>query len=186
MKSIAKKIADSLHGKDRCHVMVVYENSETRDRATAACDFLMQTFWADTEFEFYWWKLEYLNAPELGERAALNAADADILFFSFNESPPRQEWLDRWLTHRGNRPGLMIQLTELASSQSAQEIAGSKFLQDRIAQASTLNFLIAGMQHAGFLSASEEETVSGGTEFTHGLGHSTSRDTPPSHSGLNE
>ena len=186
MKDITHLIARSLQGKERCHVLVVYEDQETRARATAACDFLVQHFWADTEFEFYWWRQEYLSAPELGERAALNAADADLLFFATQQSPPHQNWFDRWREHRQGRDGLLVQLTSIASSLSHhEEVASTIFA--RVAGENGLEFVSASLHRPDELIADNEDT-SGfrGTDFSPKPGDARQRNTPPSHSGLNE
>ncbi len=186
MKDVTSKIVKSLQGKDHCHVLVVYEDNEARDRATAACDFLVQKFWTDIEFEFYWWRMEYLNAPELGERAALNAADADILFFALNSIPVQSSWFDRWLTHRGGRPGLLVQLTEIATNPSPGETATARFFQE-ITSRGAMDFLSASPHRTeDLLHDNEDSAELRGSDFTSDLDEMLRRTIPPSHSGLNE
>ena len=186
MKDVTSKIAQSLKGKDRCHVLVVYEDRETRERATAACDFLVQKFWADIEFEFYWWRMEYLNAPELGERAALNAADADILFFAINDRPVQSSWFDRWLTHREGRPGLLVHLTEMAANPSLAETDMAIFFRE-VTSRGALDFLSASPHRVeDVLSGAEDSAELRGSDLASGVNDMRRRSTPPSHSGLNE
>ena len=167
-------------------MLVVYENHEARDRATAACDFLVQKFWADIEFEFYWWRLEYLNAPELGERAALNAAEADILFFAIDSAPVQLSWFDRWLAHRAGRPGLLVQLTEIASNPSPDEAAIARFFKEMTSRAD-MDFLSASPHRTDELMRDIDDSAElRGNDFTKDLDEILRRTTPPSHSGLNE
>lgn len=167
-------------------MLVVYEDRETRERATAACDFLVQKFWADIEFAFYRWRMEYLNAPELGERAALNAADADILFFAINDRPVQSSWFDRWLTHREGRPGLLVHLTEMAANPSLAETDMAIFFRE-VTSRGALDFLSASPHRVeDVLSGAEDSAELRGSDLASGVNDMRRRSTPPSHSGLNE
>ncbi len=181
MKDASDQIARRLEGKDKCQVLVVYEDQTTRDRATAACDFLVQRFWTEIEFEFFWWRMEYLDAPELGEHAAVNAADADILVFAIT-CLPKQSWFDRWLALRSSRDGLLLQLNELASSQSPAELGVTNYLQE-IVMRSKMDFISASLHRPDELLPDPADTSHlFGTDFR----ERGRKPTPPSHSGLNE
>jgi len=188
MNDVSSQIARHLDGKDKCQVLVVYEDQFARARATTACDFLVQRFWADLEFEFYWWRMEYLEAPELGERAALNAADADILIFAINELPRQRNWFERWLAHRSERYGLLLQLTELPTGMSEIENSTAEFFRE-IAGRGMLDYLSASpqQQDSDLIPDSPESAGFRTAEVTSALDDILRNSPPPpSHYGLNE
>src|SRR5438034_10459789 len=54
-------VSDSLVEKgDLFSAVVLYEDLATRDRAMQICDRVVQKFWADVEFDFSWWRVDFL------------------------------------------------------------------------------------------------------------------------------
>ncbi len=92
-------------------VLVVYEDTVTRDRAIAMSDRLMRQLWGDVDFEFAWWRFDYLEDPELARAAATEAAQTDVLVFSAHdhrELPPAIErWIESWLPEREHTDGVL-------------------------------------------------------------------------------
>ena len=64
---LAKPLAsDPLIKKgDLFSAVVLYEDHATRDRAMEICDRLVHKFWADVEFEFNWWRFDFLSDSTL-------------------------------------------------------------------------------------------------------------------------
>ena len=58
---------ESLARKDSCTVVIVYDDAATRARAMAACDCLIQQCWAEVEFDFQWWRADFLTDAMMAE-----------------------------------------------------------------------------------------------------------------------
>ncbi|MBI3851181.1 MAG: hypothetical protein HY298_13040 [Verrucomicrobia bacterium] len=95
-------------------VVVVYEDTVTRDRALAVCDELVQQFWAEVEFDFNWWRETYLADSTMAREAAWSAMNADLIIFSTHAegelSATTTAWIESWLDHRDTRDGALIGL----------------------------------------------------------------------------
>ena len=66
--------------KEACTVLVLYEDQATRQRGLAACDYLMNNFWTEVEFEFHWWRTDFLADASLAAAAAAKASEASLIF----------------------------------------------------------------------------------------------------------
>ncbi len=100
--------ADNLSEKGEVvSALVAYEDSTTRDRALQVCDRLVQKFWRDVEFDFTWWRFDFLRDGEIAIAAANAATQSDLILISAHpgrELPlPVQRWLETWLPRR--QPG---------------------------------------------------------------------------------
>lgn len=100
--------------KQGCTVLVLYEDAATRQRGLDACDYLMQEFWADIEFDFHWWRTDFLADASLASAAAEKASQATIIFLCTTAT--RQlpatliAWFDSWIEDRREREGLLVNL----------------------------------------------------------------------------
>jgi hypothetical protein len=94
--------------------LVVYEDEETRDRATRMCDGLVRKFWRDFGFEFNWWRFDFLVDGEMAQAAVDAASEADLILFAAHagrELPVHvTRWIDTWIMRRGSHPGMLAAL----------------------------------------------------------------------------
>jgi len=80
--SAEQRHLDQLGQREACRVLIAYEDVVSRDSALRLCDRVFQEFQDDLDFEADWWAFKYLEAPELGEKAAGAAANSDLLIVS--------------------------------------------------------------------------------------------------------
>jgi hypothetical protein len=99
---------------ERCHVAVLYEDTESRERAVTLSHHLVQRFWKEIDFSFSWWRFRYLSDPQLSEEAAEAASRCDVLVFAAlaDGSPASevQEWFTLWDSRRSGQPGVLVPL----------------------------------------------------------------------------
>jgi hypothetical protein len=130
--------------KDTWSVVVVYEDTGTRERAMAVCDHLIKEFWANIEFEFHWWRTDFLQDPELAGDATRTAAAAQFVIFcpsgKAEWSPAVSEWAERWARQRGEQPGALVDLSERAAVPSTIAFHKATFL-SKIAQQAGMDYL---------------------------------------------
>src|ERR1035437_3214964 len=85
-------------------VVVVYEDTVTRESAVTFCDQLVGRFWAKCEFEVSWWESGLLEKPTAASEATERAARADVVIFSFTPQGdfplPLKAWVESWLHKR--------------------------------------------------------------------------------------
>ncbi len=100
--------------KAACTVLVLYEDLATRQRGLAACDYLMRNFWAEVEFEFHWWRTDFLADASLAATAAEKASEASLIFLcSAGTKQPSASliaWFDSWIENRLAGEGLLVNL----------------------------------------------------------------------------
>jgi hypothetical protein len=150
---------ESLAGRGSCCVVIVYDDAAMRARAMAACDCLIQQCWAEVEFDFQWWRTDFLADPQMAEVAAEQAANADFVIVGCDPhtefSPALRQWFETWAARRGGRDGALLNLT----SEWASTAAGwrnEQFLR-QIARQAFLDYLTPAEPFEGELPASFEE-----------------------------
>ena len=129
--------------QESCTVLVLYEDTATRRRGLTACDYLVQHFWAEVEFEFHWWRTDFLADASLAAAAAEKAARANLIFLcsaaTGEPSVALKAWFDSWIGNRREREGLLVNL--LTGDPPAQHRrAGESFLRD-ISRRAELDYL---------------------------------------------
>jgi hypothetical protein len=111
MNSMLAKSSDSLPKKaDSFSAVVLYEDHATRDHAMEVCDRLVHKFWADVEFEFSWWRFDFLQDSALASDAVRLAARSELILLAAHagrELPsPVKSWIESWLPIR--KPGFGV------------------------------------------------------------------------------
>ena len=100
---------------DVCTVVVLYDGDKTREKALAACDFLVKQFWQDVELEFHWWRTDFLRDSTLATVASTNAVASDFLIVCLDShreiAPALESWFEGWVTKRSGREGALVDLT---------------------------------------------------------------------------
>ena len=103
-----------LETKTAWSVVVVYEDAATRESGVTFCDQLVGRFWAKCEFEVSWWPFAVLDQAPTAKEAAERAAKADLIILSAipdGDFPPHvKDWLETWLSWRGDREGMFVGL----------------------------------------------------------------------------
>ncbi len=97
-------------------VLVLYEDLSTALRAKHSLDRLADQLVAEVGFCVRWWRLDLLDASLLAEQAAIEAAAASVIILSLHgRNELRSEacgWLNRWLTHKADRPCALAALLD--------------------------------------------------------------------------
>jgi hypothetical protein len=111
--SVTAKASDSLIGKDgSLSAAVFYEDGATRGRAMQICDRLVKKFWTDVEFEFSWWRFDFLNEPGLADEAVRVAARSEVILVAAHAGRalplPVENWINRWLPARAPGFGILV------------------------------------------------------------------------------
>jgi hypothetical protein len=84
--------------------MVLYEDLAARLLAVKVRDRLISRFKGDMEFEFAWWRFDYLAEPAIAREAASHAASADLMLVSLHQLEDVgltvKAWFETWLSKR--------------------------------------------------------------------------------------
>ncbi len=107
------KTTDPLAKKgDLFSAAVLYEDLVTRDRAMEICGRLVHKFWADVEFEFSWWRFDFLNDSALAGDAARLAARSELVLLAAHASRELPtmvtNWIGSWLPIREPGFGVLV------------------------------------------------------------------------------
>src|SRR5439155_3527920 len=83
-------------------IVVIYEDTATREHAVRACDHLVKRFWAEGELDVTWWSCAMLAEPALARQGVEKAVQADLIILSLcrdRELASRvSEWIESWLS----------------------------------------------------------------------------------------
>lgn len=121
----ANESGAGLESKAAWSVAVVYEDDAAREKAVSFCDQLVRRFWAQFEFDIGWWSFTTLGESLPAAEAARKAEQADLIVFS---SAPEgdfpvhvKDWIESWLTRRGEWEGVLAGLLEPAEDPNGRE-----------------------------------------------------------------
>lgn len=168
---------------EACNIVVLYENDQTRTRAMAACDYLVQQFWQQVELKFHWWRADFLRDSRLAALAADSAVQADFLVISSERagefSGEVEAWFETWLERRTEPVGALIDLPP-ATARGAHDPARDRFLSE-VSRRGRFEYLTALPGSEGTTPPDSKSSALAGIGADI-LGESR----PPSHHGLNE
>lgn len=185
--------SDALEAKsveENWSVVVLYEDRPTRDRALALCDRLVRNFWSEVEFDFHWWRTDFLDDPQMAQIAAANAKAADIFIFSSSPessiSPMFLRWCQTWIAKRELNTGMFLDLTDAAAQTSL--IVQQKQAQLRnLADQANLEYFNRVPPPLGGDNLNSPQSLETRThQFTAVLDEILHHIPPPTHHGLNE
>jgi hypothetical protein len=112
-------------------IVVVYEDSATRDRAIRVCDHVKAQV-KEVELKFSWWRFDFLSDPKLAELAAKAAARADMVIFSAHDGkalpPPVRDWIETWLPRRKQKDSALMALIGAAETRFNQSTPARTYL----------------------------------------------------------
>jgi hypothetical protein len=130
--------------KTTLSVVVVYEDTATRERAIQYCDTLVEKFWSQCGFEVSWCSAEALREEEEAREAAGKAAEANLVVFALHPSGELPltivQWVEGWLPRRGDHEGLLVGLLDQGSSIAGIETDRHAYLRD-IAHRAGMDYL---------------------------------------------
>jgi hypothetical protein len=105
--------------KTRANVLLIWEDSACRHRATRFCKDLERRFWAQCHFQFDWCALDILQRKETAEQAAAQALESDLLVFALQSERPLPagftRWIESWAGRRPVHEGALIGLFQPAA-----------------------------------------------------------------------
>jgi hypothetical protein len=170
-------------------VLVLYEDLATRQRGLAACDYLMRNFWAEVEFDFHWWRTDFLTDAWLAAVAAEKASKANLIFLcsvGMNQpSAALRAWFDSWIENRSAGEGLLVNLVTGDASAHHRQV-GELFLRE-VSRRADLDYLGTFPQtRTGTYPASVLEAESRANQMStvlDGMLHESPR---PPHFGIND
>ncbi len=141
--NVTSEMTEDRAFKESCTVLVLYEDAATRQRGLAACDYLVQNFWAEVEFEFHWWRTDFLAEASLAAAAAEMASKANLIFLcsavTREPSATLKAWFDSWIENRPEREGMLVNLIT-GDGPTHHPHAGELFLRD-ISRRADLDYL---------------------------------------------
>jgi hypothetical protein len=171
-------------------VLVVYEDTATRARAMAMCDRLVKNFWTEVEFNFHWWRTDFLADPIMSRTALSDAGDADIVVFSSAPetrlSPLLLAWLRDWAAGRPAREGMLLDLTDATSLTSLVVQHKQSLLRDIATQAKLDYFSRIPSPLNGQSPNSWQDMKDRAHQVSTVLDDILTHLPPPTHHGLNE
>jgi hypothetical protein len=116
---------------------VIYEDTASRDRALKLCDDLVRNLWNELDFDFSWWRFDYLTDPAIAKLAAESALWSDITMFSARSGAdlpiPVQRWVDDWSHRRPVDEAVLVAL--IGSGSPHGDTPAHSFLRQRAALA---------------------------------------------------
>lgn len=112
--------------KPACSVVVIYENVAARENAVVFCDHLVERFWSRYEFSVSWWSLADLSVDDASRDAARKAVEADLIVVATTPGMDipmiLREWVEVWLSRRGDREGALVGLTDPGPGQTGPAV----------------------------------------------------------------
>ena len=191
MKSLLAKVDDSMADEaEALSALIAYEDSTTRDRALRICDRLVRNFWKDFEFDFSWWRFDFLRDAELAQTAASAAARSDLVLISAHggrELPsPVPLWIESWLPRRGSVSGILAAMIGTGEDTFKGLTPIHVYLREA-AQRANMDYLPQVMDAPlGKLETSIETITKRAEKVTSLLDNILHRPTIPSRWGINE
>jgi hypothetical protein len=102
-------------------VVVIFEDTFSRESGVKFCEHLMEKFWSRHEFDVSWWSYADVADARTGHKASERALDADLIIFA---TRPEQKlpasltsWIESWLNLRGEREGVLVGLMDPGAHQ---------------------------------------------------------------------
>jgi len=176
--------------RDIWSATILYHDAAARERAVLVCDHLVRAFLREIEFQFHWWRTDFLEDAGMAAAAADDAARAEFLIVScppaFESTPAVRFWLEECAVRRAGREGALIDLTggNLAPTPATERTRG--YLRG-FARRATMDYL-AQFPRGRFLSGFESMMAPAlqAVRLPTALEDAQHPLPPPSHFGLNE
>jgi hypothetical protein len=169
---------------DVCTIVVLYDGDKTREKALAACDYLVNQFWQDVELEFHWWRTDFLRDSTLATVASTNAVASDFLIVCLDSdreiAPALESWFEGWVTKRSGREGALVDLT--SNTRSNDELTLIQTFLREVSQRGSFDYLTAVPDEGKNPQPANDPSG----KYFHEMDDILGKTRPPSHFGLNE
>ena len=113
----------------RLDALVVYEDFATGLRARRALDQTVRPLESHAEVQVHLWRFDLLGEPGLRQRAAQQAAEADIVFLSMHGQSalpkPVNLWFEEYLAQRGGEPHALAVSLDGRATQMAEALGAA-------------------------------------------------------------
>ena len=186
----ARKARQRFDKKAPCGVVVIYEDASTRQHAMSACDFLMQQLWSEVEFDFQWWRADFLEQAAMAQAASEQAAAADFLIVCSHPerqlSPALRGWFESWIENRHGRDGALLDLTQSFATTTISAQPTENFLRGIARRARLDYFTSTTHTMTGTLPASFEEAEQRASQISSVLDEILHHPPRPPSFGLND
>jgi hypothetical protein len=172
------------------NLVVVYEDTATRDRALQVCDHLAIELEDEVHFNVTWWRMDFLTNPSIAWQATEAALRADMILFSLHAGPTLppalEHWAQSWVEEREISGGAVVGL--IGSRQEFANWASPRHARlAKLAENARMDYLPQGCFNPDEISAAAMSQVG---ERAHSLTpllkEILSHPHPSSHWGLNE
>ncbi len=188
--NVTSQVDDQFDRKETCNVVVVYEDTASRQRAMAACDFLMQELWSEVEFDFHWWRADFLEQAAMAQAAAEQAANADFLIVCSDPektiSIALKRWFESWIEARHGRDGALLDLTPTNTTTTGTTQTMETFLRGVARRAMLDYFATTSQTITGTLPSSYEEVQRRASQVSSVLDEILHQPPRPPSFGLND
>ena len=186
----AHELDEQFEAKEICSVVVVYDDADTRERAMSACDFLMRQLWSEVEFDFHWWRADFLEHAAMAQAAAEQAVNADfVIVCSQTENEPSaalKAWFESWIGDRHGRDGALLNLATTGLTETGSIWPSETFLRG-VARRAMLDYLATTPQTmTGTLPSSYEEVEWRASQMSSVLDDILNQPPRPPSFGLND
>jgi hypothetical protein len=111
-------------------VAIIFEDTQSREKAVKFCDLLVERHWARCEFRMTWLAFSALGDANAARDAGARIRGADIVVFTARPDghiPSAViEWVEGWLANRTDREGALAGLIDggpIPSGRAAQKHA---------------------------------------------------------------
>lgn len=132
-------------------IAVAYQDTESLVQAIQFCDRIVQEYWQDFEIECTWWKLSFLQHPQLFKEAVHAATEADLILLSLPAEKPIaktvEDWIDEWIDKRRFRPGALVSLIPGTADAGSAHLAMEGYLTE-VASRSALDYFPHHLQRS--------------------------------------
>ncbi len=109
--------------------LLVYEDLETGLRAKHELDQTVKPLEPDAQVQVNLWRIDVLGEPELRDRAAKQAAEADIVFLSMHGQSalpaPVNLWFEEYLAQKGSEPHALAVSLDGQATQTAEALGAA-------------------------------------------------------------
>lgn len=171
-------------------VVVMYADRATRERAIRVCDHMALELSREFDFDFSWWKFDYLRDAKVAKLGAAAAAQADMIIFSAHadgELPATvTSWIESWVSKRDDRPSALVAL--IGTMEDPQKgLTPAHFYLRNVAQRAKMDYLPHAMVPLSDAQYGSVESILRRAETTTPfLQEILNHTAPTTHWGINE
>ncbi|MBI4664328.1 MAG: hypothetical protein HY735_36490 [Verrucomicrobia bacterium] len=126
------------------NVVIAYDTFESGLTAAQLYQHTIQNFSADYLFEVAFWRFEVLCIPFIADRAAAEAAQADMIILAVDngEKLPDEirDWIEKWVIHKPGRDSALVFVSRNPAPERRAAVANQAYLRD-IALRGEMTFL---------------------------------------------